>query len=169
MVGVENDLDTTKHNILHIYVPGKKWSQTPQKRQKSSFYTVILRYLLIFTKSRTGKNQNLDLKRWRKSKTTSTLLGSAKHNILSIYVPGKKWSQRPQNCQKSSFYTVILHYRLLSTKLGTGKNQVLDMKTLENDLNTTWKVPNTTYYPYMFLVKRGHKGLKTAKNRHFTL
>ena len=46
------------------------------------------------------------------------------------YVPGKKWSQRPQNCQKSSFYTVILHYRLLSTKLGTGKNQVLDMKTL---------------------------------------
>ena len=40
---------------------------------------------------------------------------------------------------------------------------------VENDLHTTWEVQNTTYYPYMFLVKSGHKGLKTAKNRHFTL
>jgi hypothetical protein len=132
---------------------------------------VILRYLLIFTKSRTGKNQNLDLKRWRKSKTTSTLLGSAKHNILSIYVPGKKWSQRPQNRQKSSFYTVILHYLPICTESRTGKNQILDLKTLaevENDLNTTWEVQNITYCPYMFLVKSGHKHLKNAKNRYFS-
>ena len=98
-------------------------------------------------------------------------LGSAKHNIFSIYVPGKKWSQRPQNRQKSSFYTVILHYLPICTESRTGKNQILDLKTLaevENDLNTTWEVQNITYCPYMFLVKSGHKHLKNAKNRFFS-